>query len=299
MLSVNEDYNLKILDKKNFPESLLQIPSPPEKLYMLGELPKKDSLFLSIVGSRRATSYGKEVCKKIISGLQGYNIVIVSGFAMGIDTFAHENAISAGLKTVVFPGSGLGKNKIYPKINHHLISKILESGGCFLSEFEPDFVATPWAFPMRNRLMAGISRAILIVEAEERSGTLITARLALDYNKEVLAVPGSIFSSFSSGPNRLIREGAIPVFSAKEVLEVFGIEEKNNKNAETTKQQKLFADLSPEEDLVFKILKEPMSKDDLLRQMNFSTSKSNAILSLMEIKGLITENNGEIKICNF
>jgi DNA processing protein len=283
---------IKKLPKENFPEALLEIPQPPENLWIIGELPTdEDLIYLSVVGSRKHTSYGKEICEKIIAGLKGYPIVIVSGFAMGIDTIAHKKAMQVGLKTMVFPGSGLSDEAMYPKTNVKLVREVVESGGCLISEFEPDFKATQWSFPMRNRLMAGISRAVLIIEAEEKSGTLITARLATEYNRDVLVVPGSVFSSNSKGTNRLIRQGATPVTSSEDVLEELGFEKEVNEE----KQARLFEDISPEEKKVIALLREPIPRDDLMRAMKMPISSANSLLSVMEIKGLIKEEYGEIR----
>ncbi|NCU28960.1 MAG: DNA-protecting protein DprA, partial [Candidatus Moranbacteria bacterium] len=177
------------LKPDEFPPQLLEIPQPPKNLYIRGKLPDPDLTYLAIVGSRNYTSYGKDICEKLIKGLKGYPIVIVSGLALGIDSIAHKMALSVGLKTIAFPGSGLSDKAIYPKTNIFLAQEIIENDGCLISEFEPDFISTLYSFPQRNRLMAGMSKAVLIIEAEEKSGTLITARLALDYNKDVLAVP--------------------------------------------------------------------------------------------------------------
>jgi len=283
---------IKKLTKKEFPKSLLEIPQPPEQLYIIGELPKENLIYLCVVGSRKFTSYGRESCEKIITGLKDYPIAIVSGFAIGIDTIAHKKAMEVGLKTIVFPGSGLDENVIYPRTNLHLVKEIVEKENCLISEFEPNFKATQWSFPMRNRLMAGISKAVLVIEAEEKSGTLITARLATEYNRDVLAVPGSIFSYSSKGTNRLIHQGATLVSCAEDVLEALGFEIKKDKK----KQAKLFEDLSPEEKKVVKLLHEPISRDNLIREMKMSTSNANAILSIMEIKELIKEEMGEIRL---
>lgn len=281
------------LPKEKFPKQLLEIPQPPEDLWIIGELPKEKNLvYLCVVGSRKFTSYGKEACEKIIAGLKGYPIVIVSGFAMGIDTIAHKKAMEIGLKTIVFPGSGLSDKAIYPKTNVRLMEEVTKKGGCLISEFEPDFVATTWGFPMRNRLMAGMSKAVLIIEAEERSGTLITARLTTEYNRDLLVVPGSIFSSNSKGTNRLLRQGATPVTNSEEVLEALGFEQEKDEE----KQQRLFEDLSPDEKKVAAILREPMPRDDLIRALKMPTSTGNALLSVMEIKGLIKEELGEIRL---
>ena len=280
------------LPREKFPKALLEIPQPPKELWIIGELPSENLIHLCVVGSRKFTSYGREACEKIIAGLKGYPIVIVSGLAMGIDAIAHRKALSVGLKTLIFPGSGLGKEAMYPKTNLRLAEELIESGSCLISEFAPDFKATLWSFPMRNRLMAGISKATLIIEAAEKSGTLITARLATEYNRDVLAVPGPIFRPNSKGTNKLLRQGATPVTSAEEVLEALGFEmEKDEK-----KQAKLFLDLSPEEKMVVNLLREPVPRDDLIRAMKMPVPAANALLSVMEIKELIKEELGEIRL---
>ncbi|KKS23525.1 MAG: hypothetical protein UU82_C0027G0004 [Candidatus Nomurabacteria bacterium GW2011_GWC2_41_8] len=283
---------IKKLPKNKFPKALLEIPQPPEDLWIIGELPPENLIYLCIVGSRKFTSYGREACEKIIAGLKSYPIVIVSGLAMGIDAIAHKKALSVGLKVLVFPGSGLSREAMYPKTNAKLAEEIIKNGGCLISEFEPEFKATLWGFGKRNRLMAGISKATLIIEAEERSGTLITARLTTEYNRDLLVVPGSIFSPNSKGTNRLLHQGATPVTCAEDVLEALGFElDKDEK-----KQAKLFFDLLPEEKIVMEILRNPTSRDDLIRAIKMPTPTANALLSVMEIKGLIKEEMGEIRI---
>jgi DNA processing protein len=283
---------IKKLPKNKFPKALLEIPQPPKELWIIGELPPEDLIYLCVVGSRRNTTYGREACEKIIAGLKGYPIVIVSGLAMGIDTIAHKKALSVGLKILVFPGSGLSPEAMYPKTNAKLAEEIIRNGGCMISEFEPDFKATLWSFGQRNRLMAGISKATLIIEAEERSGTLITARLTTEYNRDLLVVPGSIFSPNSKGTNRLLHQGATPITCAEDVLEALGFELPKDEE----KQAKLFLDLSPEEKKVVEMLREPIPRDDLIRALKMSTPTGNALLSIMEIKGIIKEELGEIRL---
>jgi len=280
------------LPKEKFPPALLEIPQPPENLFIIGELPNPNLIPLCVVGSRKFTSYGKECCEKLIAGLKGYPIVIVSGLAMGIDTIAHKKALEVGLGVLVFPGSGLAKEAIYPKTNLKLAQEIIERGGCMISEFEPDFKATLWSFGQRNRLMAGISKAVLIIEADERSGTMITARLATEYNRDVLAVPGSIYSSSSRGTNKLIRLGATPITCSEDILEALGFELPEKEE----KQKRLFADLSPEENKVVKLLREPMPRDELIRALHMPIPQANALLSIMEIKELIKEELGEMRL---
>ena len=284
-------FNLKILEKKDIPKNLREIPQPPKKLYLAGKLPPEGTVCLAVVGSRKCTSYGRDTVRKLILGLKGYPIAIVSGLAIGLDALSHEAALEAGLLAIAFPGSGISEKVFFPPSSLKLAHKIIEAGGCLISEFEPELKAAYYTFPMRNRLVAGISKAALIVEAEEKSGTLITARMALDYNREVLAVPGNINSPNSKGTNKLIQNGATPVTSSDDILEALGF-----KIDETSKQESLFADARPEEKEVLKILREPQPKDDLIRLMKRPTAEANALLSVMEIKGLIKEEMGEIRV---
>lgn len=276
---------------EEFPKSILEIPQPPKVLYIRGNLPKEDLIYLAVVGSRKYTSYGKDICEKLIKGLKGYPICIVSGLAIGIDSIAHRTALDVGLTTISFPGSGLDRNALHPKSNIRLADEIVESGGCLISEMEPQMKATLYSFPQRNRLMAGISKAVLIIEAEEKSGTLITARMALDYNRDVLAVPGSAFSSNSNGTNWLIKQGATPVTSSEDVLIALGF---NIEKPKQTDKEK-YADCGKDEMKIIELLREPMSRDLLIRASGLPISSANALLSIMEIKELIKEELGEMR----
>lgn len=287
------DFRIEKIERSDYPSQLLEIPQIPESLYIVGEQLDPDALYLCVVGSRNNTSYGKESCEKLIAGLTGTNIVIVSGLALGIDSIAHKAAIKAGLKTIAFPGSGLSEKIIAPASNLGLAKEILASGGSLVSEFEPNFHATEWSFPQRNRIMAGISHATLIVEANEKSGTLITARMALDYNREVFAIPGPINLPSSVGPNELIRQGATPVYESKHILEFFKLDP-NAKNF--TKPLPL--DLSDDELAILELLGEPRSRDDIIDEINAPAHEINVVLSAMEIKGLIKEEYGEIHRTN-
>lgn len=279
------------LKSEEFPPQLLEIPQPPKSLYIRGRLPSKDAVYLAVVGSRNYTSYGKDICEKLIKGLKGFPIVIVSGLALGIDSIAHKTAIGVGLTTMAFPGSGLDNKVLYPRTNISLADEIIKNNGCLISEFEPNFISTLYSFPQRNRLMAGISKAVLIIEAEEKSGTLITARLALDYNRDVLAVPGSAFSSNSNGTNWLIKQGATPVTSSDEILEALGFK---IEKPELSDEEK-YADCSTEEIMVINLLREPQERDDLISKMKMNIAEANALLSIMELKELIKEELSEIR----
>ena len=287
-----KDFEIKTLENDEIPEMLREISDPPEKLYFQGKLPSLETKILCVVGSRKYTQYGKDACEKLISGLRGYDITIVSGLALGIDGIAHKSALDAGLKTIAIPGSGLHESVLYPSTNKQLAQKILEIGGALISEFEPKFRATPYSFPQRNRIMAGMSHAVLVIEAEIKSGTLITSKFATEYNRDVLTIPGSIFSKNSEGPNMLIRLGATPIRSSEDILEALGFKI----NEEPQNLELKYSDCSPEELLIIKILSEPLEKDELIRQMKMPVSKASTVISIMEIKGLIKESMGEIRL---
>lgn len=279
----------KILNPSDYRERLREIPDVPEKLYLLGKMPPPDAKMLCIVGSRNHTEYGKDVCERLIRGLAGRNVCIVSGLALGIDTIAHKTALEVGLHTLALPGSGLGDKALHPQSNLKLAKKIVESGGGMLSEYDPDFKATIYSFPQRNRIMAGISQYILIIEAEIKSGTLITSKLATDYNRDVLAVPGSIFSKTSAGPHMLIRLGATPITCADDLLQAMGFDI----------QEKLIDSIedncTPLEQKILKILDEPRPRDEIIECLGLHTSEVNIALSLLEMKGFVKETLGEFR----
>lgn len=282
------------LAPEDFPLALREIPQPPETLYVRGTLPDPTQFYyLAVVGSRKFTAYGREAVERIIGGLAGYPICIVSGLAMGIDAIAHRAALDAGLPTVAIPGSGLDSSVIYPRSNLVLAREIVENGGALLSEFAPDLRAAPWTFPQRNRIMAGISQSTLVIEAEEKSGTLITARLAVDYNRNVFAVPGSIFSAPSKGTNKLIRQGATPITSAQDLLEELGLVEQSF--GTDTKQEPLDLTLyTPEEQAILILLDEPMAREDILATVELPSATTLSTLMILEIKGHICEKMGKI-----
>jgi len=274
----------------DFPPLLREISDPPECLYIKGTLPDPFSyMYLSVVGSRKYSNYGKDVCRTLIEGLRGYPVAIVSGLALGIDSIAHEAALAAGLPTIAVPGSGLNEEVLYPASNRGLAKKILAAGGALLSEFEPDFHATLYSFPQRNRIMAGLSKAVLIIEAEKKSGTLITARLAMDYNRDVLTVPGSIFSKTSGGPHYLIRNGATPVSTSADILDALGIA------TLASNTQRNLDSCSPEEKHIIELISEPLSRDELIERAGLPAQTVNALISMLEIKEFVREEGGEIR----
>lgn len=268
---------------------LSQIPDPPATLYLRGSYPSSEHTFLCVVGSRKYTPYGKALCERLITGLAGYPVVIISGLALGIDAIAHEAALAAGLATVAIPGSGLNESVLYPRSNVQLAHRILEEGGALLSEFEPSYRPALHSFAQRNRIMAGLSHAVLIVEAEVRSGTLITARLAMEYNRDVLAVPGPLTSSTSQGPHYLIRNGAALIRDSGDILEALGM----NPRDKTTIEHE---SLSPQETRIVELLRNPTPRDELALQAKLPASELNVILSTLELKGLVKEELGVLRL---
>lgn len=305
------EYTVEKMSKNMLAEQLpqlLEIPQPPQEMYIVGKLPE-NHIYVSVVGSRRYTDYGKQCCRELILGLRGKPIAIVSGLAYGIDQIAHRAAIDAKLPTIAIPGSGLDPSALYPRGHMQLAEEILYNGGCLLSELQPYEKAAPWTFPMRNRIMAGISRATLIIEAEEKSGTLITARLATEYNRDVLTVPGSIFSASSAGTNFLLRQGATPITCANDLLQAlelleeskmfpFGKEDAKKNGAGVLLEKAARAtrsDISPEEkEILILLTTSPLSRDEITVCLNRKIYEISATLSILEIKGLIEEKFGQL-----
>jgi DNA processing protein len=281
----------------DFPPWLKEIPDPPKELFYRGVLPKWENYkCLTVVGARKFTSYGKEACEKLISGLAGYPIIIISGLALGIDTIAHRAAMAAGLKTIAVPGSGLADEIIYPASHLGFAREIIRSGGALLSEFPPTQRAAAWTFPKRNRIMAGLSQATLVVEAEKKSGTLITARLAAEYNRDVLTIPGSIFSLNSEGPHLLLKLGATPINQSADILEALGFRSPETPTNQVSSKIDSYQSCSPAEIKILKLLTEPLSRDEIIRLAGGTVAEVNALLTMLEIKGLIKESMGEIHL---
>lgn len=285
---------MRKLEYSEIPAQLFEIPQPPKELWIEGQLPETDTVYLVIVGSRKHTYYGRDVCQMLIEGLTGYPITIVSGLALGIDTIAHTTAIKVGLRTIAFPGSGLSNKVLYPRSNWQLANDIVTSGGALISELAPDTPAAMWTFPQRNRLMAGLSHAVLIIEAEEKSGTLITARLALDYNKDVFVVPGSIFSPTSNGTNKLIHDGAHPITSSDDLLRALGFDPSLD-SRHTLEQNAIYETLTNQEKIVFDIITQgPILKETLVSSTGYTIQELNIILSKLELEDCIRYENDTI-----
>lgn len=214
---------LRQLYPADYPEGLREIPDVPKTLFVRGHLPPKHHKVLTVVGSRALSPYGQEALEYLIGGLKGYPISIVSGLALGADACAHRAALAAGLHTVAMPGSGISDRAIAPRTNAPLAHDILAAGGALASEYAPDTHAAPWMFPARNRLMVGIAHAVLMVEAGEKSGTLITARLTGEYNRDLLCVPHRIGDAGGYGASIFLRLGAGLVSEPAHILEALGL----------------------------------------------------------------------------
>jgi DNA processing protein len=269
-----------------WPSQLGEIPQPPKNLWIRGTLPSTPVKYLAVVGSRAASRYGAEACEKLISGLAGYPVSIVSGLALGIDTCAHRAALSVGLHTVAFPGSGLGEEVLYPKTNLNLAHDIVASGGALISEYAPETAARQYFFPERNRLMVGISDAVLVIEAGERSGTLITARLAAEYNRELLCIPHRIGDTHGFGPHLFLRLGATLVAQPSHILEALGI------SARTESERPERPNLSGADLVIWDMLDEPKTRDEILRGNEAQSGELLTALIALELRGLIKEEFG-------
>lgn len=283
-------YLISTIKTKDISELLPQIPECPSTLRIQGKFPVREK-YLAVVGSRKYSEYGKAVCEQLIEGLRGQSVCIVSGLALGIDGIAHRAALKAGLATIAIPGSGLGEKVLYPSTHRGLRDSIIEKGGCLLSEFEDDFRATLWSFPQRNRLMAGLSHATFVIEAELKSGTLITSKYAIDFNRDVFTIPHSIFSKTSEGPHMLLRLGATPITSSADIIAGLGL-----KQTDTLFEKRDYSDCSADELEVVEILSESRSRDEVIRMLEKPIHVSQTILAIMEIKGLIEETLGEIHL---
>ena len=281
---------IRDLKKKDFPPLLLQINDPPKSMRIIGEIPQTEK-YLAVVGSRKYSEYGKTVCEKLIEGLRGYSITIVSGLALGIDSIGHRAALKAGLPTVAIPGSGLSEKVLYPQSHRRLAEEIVEKGGCLMTEFPDEWPSFPYNFPQRNRIIAGMSHATLVIESELQSGTLITSKYATEYNRDVFTVPNSIFSKTSEGPHMLLRLGATPITQSSDIVSALGLDSHNDLFIERD-----YSDCSSDEHEVINILSEPVSRDEIIRRLGKPVYVTQTILATMEIKGLIEEMMGEIHL---
>ncbi len=278
-----------------YPTLLSQIPSKPPVLYVKGDLRKEDEASVAIVGSRRSTAYGREVAERLSAELAGCGLTIVSGMALGIDTAVHRGALRAGARTLAVWGSGL--DVPYPPQNRKLAEEIPRSGA-ILSEFPLGAAPVSGNFPRRNRIISGISLGVVVVEADERSGALITANFASDQGREVFAVPGSIYLQGSKGCHRLIQMGAKLVESAEDVLEELRLGKrlpyKAAPAAESGGKENGKALSEGEEALLYGILSDqPLHIDELIDRTGIPAGRVASVLMSLEIKGYCRQERGK------
>lgn len=279
---------IRELDRSEWPEQLLEIPQPPKRLWVRGALPGAGTKLLTVVGSRAMTRYGQEACERLIAGLAGYPVSIVSGLALGIDTCAHKAALAAGLHTLALPGSGLADDVLYPRSNRAFAKEVLAKGGMMLSEYAPDTPSHVRYFPERNRLMVGISDAVLVIEAGVKSGTLITARLAAEYNRELLCIPHRIADPHAFGPHLFIRLGATLVTEPLHILEALKIPPREGAPSRGVTPD----GLEDAELEIFGMLDEPKTRDEILRTGSAGAGELLTALVALELRGLIKEEFG-------
>jgi len=275
---------------KNYPSLLKEIHDPPPFLYVKGDVEILNRPMIAIVGSRLASVYGLKIATNLALELSGLGIIVVSGLARGIDTAAHQGAIRAGGKTIAVLGCGI--DIVYPRENKRLYEKIPEAGA-LISEFHLGTPPEAKNFPVRNRIISGLSLGVIIVEAAKRSGSLITARLALEQGREVFAVPGQIDSFRSEGTHKLIKQGAKLVEKVEDVLEEIGQFQDLYKKKEETIQ------LNPGEEEIFLLLDTPKYLDELAQQLKRPIGEVSSRLMTMEIRGLVRQLPGKQYVKRF
>jgi len=281
-----DDIKIINIKDKEYPSFLKEIPNPPENLYVKGGL-NSEELCFAIVGTRRYSSYGKQVALEIAGDLAEAGLTIVSGFAPGIDTFVHQATIERNRRTIAILGTGLDEKSIYPRSNFKLMKKIIETGGCLISEYPPGTRGTKFTFPQRNRIISGISLGVLVIESKEKSGSLITANLAIKQRRKVFAVPGSIYSSNSRGCHLLIKNGARLVENANDILKELNLSCLTSGVKHVGK--------TPEENLVLEALKEEaLYIDKIIERTKLNPATVNSVLTIMEIEGKVRSLGGNI-----
>lgn len=281
-----EKLNIQLALQENplYPELLKEIPTPPFGIYVLGNLQYRAPA-IAIVGTRTASHQGKELAKTFAGKLGAAGLTIISGLALGIDAAAHEGALASNAKTIAVLGTPL--NHLYPKQNERLAQDILKRGGAIISEYQLNQEYYPGNFLIRNRIISGLSNAILIIEAPEKSGALATAKFALEQNREIFVIPGNIGSKNYKGSNELIKSGATPVTEIEDILNYFKIPIKSM-------EEKQDDGLSESEKIIIQALENSQSTpEQILENTKINLLELNKNLAMLAIKGIIKESNGK------
>lgn len=286
-----KDYTILTLEDEKYPELLRETFDPPFVLYCAGKVETLKGPAVSIVGARKLSPYGKAVTERLAQDLASRGLVVVSGLARGIDSMAHWGALRGG-KTVAVLGSGL--ENIYPRENRKLFDRIIEKGAV-ISEFPHNSPPLGYHFPLRNRIISSLSLALVVVEATKRSGSLISARLALEQNREVMAVPGKVTSALSQGTNWMIKTGAKLVESWKDVVEELPLSLKEKILSEMPAKKEKAPSMTSQEKKIFELLSSDTLThiDELVERSDFSVSEVLSILLHLELKGLISQSPGK------
>ena len=285
--------NIIEINNNKYPELLKNVgKDAPKQLYYKGEW--TDDLFencLAVVGSRRMTTYGRQITQKLVSKIATNGITIVSGFMYGIDATAHKSAVDVGGKTIAVMPCGI--DRVHPEYQVKLYNEILENNGLIVSEYEGDTMPAYWTYPQRNKIVAGLSKAVLVIEAGEKSGSLITANLAKKYIRKIFAVPGPLTSVLSYGTNQLIKNGeAEIVTSAEDILKFYDIGTTRSLASRCNEKLSFSGSLS-ENEILGQLQLEPMEIDSLSRKLNKNIQEISRLISFMEIKGQIKKENNK------
>lgn len=278
------------LDDKRYPALLRKIgKDAPKQLYYKGAW--DEGIFkncLAVVGSRHLTNYGRQVTERLVTELAAAGITIVSGFMYGGDEAAHRAAVKAGGRTIAVMPCGI--ERIHPEYQQDLYVEILNNKGLVISEYEGDAMPTNWMYPQRNRIVAGLSGATLVIEAGLKSGTLITANLAKKFGRKIFAVPGPITSEVSRGTSQLLKEGASLATSAEDILDFFGV---NGLRSLASKKEAKLLGGDTEQKIIEHLERESLGIDDLARIFAMPVSKLGVILSMMQLKGLVKQESSK------
>ena len=275
-------------DSPSYPSRLLELKNPPPKIHIAGSLIEEDALSLAVVGSRKMIGYGKDVCEEIVSQVAQAGVTIVSGLVSGVDMAAHRAALKAGGRSIGILGFGADFAHKVPDKN--VLCNMADSSGAIITEFNDNEEGAPWTFPKRDRIIAALASAVLVVEAAEKSGTMYTVSAARELKKEVMAIPGNIFSPVSKGTNQLIKGGARLVCGVSDILEVLDVSNKAKKIA----CRKNFP-VSNEEKVVLEVLKNgDLYIDDVAVKTGISISVISAHLTSLELKGMVKNVGGGV-----
>lgn len=293
---------------------LQNIPDTPKELFYEGNqqlLYSTQHIYVCIVGPRKSSAYGHDVTKYIIEHIQHMNVITVSGAAYGIDSIVHTLSIEHGIPTIAIPGSGIDDEVFYPRAHLDLKHRIIEHGGLIVNEFQPLVRASPWTFPVRNRLMAGMSHLTIVIEAEQSSGTLITAHLAADYGREVVAIPGSIYSPTSRGTHELISKGATILASLDTLTEVLTniakihdielwknlIDMEDKRDASDNTEKDIHPALSDIEKNIFACIQsypEGITKEKIAETLMLTPVDTSIYVTMLELHGLVKISLGKV-----